>query len=94
MGPERVAMILTVVGWFVVVAPVPQSLGKFDASAPMDQWQSHSPMFKTKAQCESFRGRTAHGAADLNRNQFIDDSATLIVPLWASRCVNVAVPAV
>jgi len=83
---------LAVAGWFLMVAPAPESLGKFDASAPMAKWNSHSQMFRTKAQCESFRSRATREQVGSNPdvNQFVDDdSMVLVVPLWASRCVNV-----
>ena len=76
----------------MMVAPVPESLGKFDPSAPMVKWNSHSPMFRTKAQCESFRSRAArsHAEDNPNVNQFVsDDSMVLVVPTWASRCISV-----
>jgi len=84
--------LLAVAGWFMMVAPAPESLGKFDPSAPMTKWNSHSPMFRTRAQCESFRARAArsHVEDNPNANQFVsDDSMVLIVPTWASRCVSV-----
>jgi hypothetical protein len=83
---------LTLAGWFMVIAPAPQSLGTFDANAPMYKWNSHSPMFRTREQCESFRARAArsHMEDNPNTNQFVnDDSMVLIVPMWASRCVSV-----
>ena len=83
---------LAVAGWFMMIAPAPESLGKFDPSAPMFKWSSRSPMFRTKAQCESFRARAArsHLEDNPNTNQFInDDSMVLVVPMWASRCISV-----
>ncbi len=91
MRAHQFAM-LAVAGWFMMVAPAPESLGKFDPSAPMVKWSSHSPMFRTKAQCESFRARAARAQVDQNTNvnQFVnDDSMVLVVPTWASRCINI-----
>jgi|GEM_PF-2820844 len=96
MRAHQLAM-LAVAGWFMMVAPAPESLGKFDPSAPMVKWNSRSPMFRTKAQCESFRARAARAQVDPNPNvnQFVsDDSMVLVVPTWASRCINVGTPAV
>jgi hypothetical protein len=86
---------LALAGWFMMIAPAPESLGKFDPTAPMMKWSSHSPMFRNKAQCESFRARAARSLVEDNANadQFIrDDSMVLVVPLWASRCVNIGAP--
>ncbi|MGO9453613.1 MAG: hypothetical protein ACLQDV_21575 [Candidatus Binataceae bacterium] len=96
MRAHQLAM-LAVAGWFLMVAPAPESLGKFDVSAPMTMWNSHSQMFRTKAQCESFRTRASREQPDSNPNvnQFVDDdSMVLVVPTWASRCVNVNVSSV
>ena len=86
---------LALAGWFMMIAPAPESLGKFDPTAPMMKWSSHSPMFRNKSQCESFRARAARALVEDNANadQFIrDDSMVLVVPLWASRCVNIGAP--
>ena len=84
---------LALAGWFMMIAPAPESLGKFDPTAPMTKWSSHSPMFRNKSQCESVRARAARSLVEDNANadQFIrDDSMVLVVPLWASRCVSIA----
>ena len=96
MRAHQFAM-LALAGWFMMVAPAPESLGKFDPTAPMMKWNSHSPMFRNKAQCESFRARAARAQVDQgqNENQFVqDDSMVLVVPLWASRCINVGEPTI
>ena len=88
-------VMLALAGWFMMVAPAPESLGKFDPTAPIVRWNSHSPMFRSKAQCESFRARSARAQVDQteNPNQWVaDDSMVLVVPLWASRCINVGEP--
>jgi len=66
-----------------------------DPTAPMMKWSSHSPMFRNKSQCESFRARAARSLVEDNANadQFVrDDSMVLVIPLWASRCVNIGAP--
>ena len=78
-------------GWFLMVAPVPSALGKFDAGAPMTKWNAKSPMFRTREQCESFRKRAASDGVEKGAgvNQFVtDDSMVLVVPQWASRCID------
>src|SRR5262249_17429646 len=91
MRAHQLAM-LALAGWFMMIAPAPESLRKFDATAPMMKWSSHSPMFRNRADCESFRARAARARVedDANPDQFLkDDSMVLVVPLWASRCISV-----
>ncbi|MGB6551863.1 MAG: hypothetical protein WBE78_00125 [Candidatus Binataceae bacterium] len=90
--------ILALAGWFMVVAPAPNALGKFDLGAPVSKWSVRSSMFRTERDCESYRARAASHGLEIqpNADQFVadDQGGTPIVPKSASRCVDAGKPSV
>lgn len=84
--------ILSLAGWFLVVAPAPNALGKFDVGAPITRWSVRSRMFRTERDCESFRARAAlHGLeVQPNADQFVtdDELGKPMIPKSASRCLD------
>ncbi|MGC1677715.1 MAG: hypothetical protein WA740_09290 [Candidatus Binataceae bacterium] len=90
--------ILALTGWFMVVAPAPNAIGKFDLGAPVSKWSVRSSMFRTERDCESYRARAASHGLEIqpNADQFVadDELGQPIVPKTASRCVDAGKPSV
>ncbi|MGH7778251.1 MAG: hypothetical protein ACREQR_00275 [Candidatus Binataceae bacterium] len=90
--------ILALAGWFLVVAPAPNALGKYDVGAPISRWSVRSRMFRTQRDCESYRaGAASHGLEiQPNADQFVSDDelGTSVVPRSASRCLDAGKPSV
>ncbi|HUY26336.1 MAG TPA: hypothetical protein VMV27_02860 [Candidatus Binataceae bacterium] len=91
-------IMLSLAGWYLVVAPAPNAIGKFDLGAPISKWNVRSRMFRTERDCESYRSRAASHGLEIapNADQFVSDDGlgTPIVPKSASRCLDVGKPTI
>ncbi len=97
MQPHSLAL-LSLAGWFLVVAPAPNALGHFDTGAPISKWTVRSRMFRSERDCESYRARASMHGIDIqpNADQFItdDEMRNKVVPKSASRCLDAGKPSV
>jgi hypothetical protein len=81
-------------GWYLIVAPMPKGLEKFDTGAPMTRWEVMSHKFRSERDCEIFRNHAARSGLTYERavGQFSAPALARAVPKQASRCVDAGDP--